>query len=503
MLNVSVRQIATGSTPLYFARGTMPRFLGVAIDGLICRENQEGADTTYTTIRRGSLVYDGPPEFFGGHTQNSITQFGVTGQLRYDPVVKHHDALVTNGLCYQFDSSVDVTTFDETRNFYTVNVEADSVYQVQNAQYRQNYNSGLGIWVYQSVIREDDGLIYKVLSESNQGELLSYSKSVLKITPTGHIWHDGRNTYMEINISGKTFDKYGSTVGESSELDYVPASICPQDLEEQICASPDVTNWTIANFSRIASCPDPFVQFPDYSSSLYEACENLSTIGINNIENIDFITSLKSGLAGYLPIPKKGAKVIDMIADAYLWYSYMVRPTISDAATFSNAAKFDMDYRVKHPKYTTHGSYTNYDEGYTTHATIYGTYEASNIFQAIGQKLDQLGFLPTPDRLWEIVPFSFVVDWFFPVGDILGRSNQEMRLLRNTYGVEGYVQTVKKTTVGEADPSTGWTGTMNRKYYHRTAQRKPNFSGPIPGCNASGITPSHIAQAGALIVSNH
>lgn len=30
-------------------------------------------------------------------------------------------------------------------------------------------------------------------------------------------------------------------------------------------------------------------------------------------------------------------------------------------------------------------------------------------------------FLPTPDNIWDFVPYSFVVDWFLPIGDVLER----------------------------------------------------------------------------------
>lgn len=59
---------------------------------------------------------------------------------------------------------------------------------------------------------------------------------------------------------------------------------------------------------------------------------------------------------------------------------------------------------------------------------------------------NQLGFVNPAVILWELVPFSFVIDWFIPVGNFLGQSTDFVGLnLQNAfttkYGIHNYRQT--------------------------------------------------------------
>lgn len=85
---------------------------------------------------------------------------------------------------------------------------------------------------------------------------------------------------------------------------------------------------------------------------------------------------------------------------------------------------FDIPYKeVIGPLYDVHGReyYLSYDFKLRAHATCvaYGHYGGSNPFAAM---LDNMGLYPDLSTIWNAIPFSFVVDYFIPIGKRLEAS---------------------------------------------------------------------------------
>lgn len=114
------------------------------------------------------------------------------------------------------------------------------------------------------------------------------------------------------------------------------------------------------------------------------------------------------------------------LADGWLQYKYGWKPLVDSIYGYQELLKDDWEVnrvinargtqRFDYSKVVSDGQggeheYFGYG-GYTTH------YRASVKRPALGE-LNALGALNPVSVAWEVIPYSFVVDWFVPVGDVL------------------------------------------------------------------------------------
>jgi hypothetical protein len=131
-----------------------------------------------------------------------------------------------------------------------------------------------------------------------------------------------------------------------------------------------------------------------------------------------------------------------------------------------------------------------------TMSYVYSTGEASQLVKTIGGYLDALGINLDPQILWDSIPFSFIVDWFFNVGAWLGSLKVE-NTPAITYITE-FGHSVKYQVTREAEFVIG-TGTHIA--YHSTwdkYRRHRSLPATTPGLHYSGPGLSQILLAGSL-----
>jgi hypothetical protein len=164
----------------------------------------------------------------------------------------------------------------------------------------------------------------------------------------------------------------------------------------------------------------------------------------------EFITQLLNSYA-YKRAPF--AKVAKAVAGAHLSWEFAIRPFVGDLNRMSNIFSRLMerikDYRdragipqTRHyseeedaPDFSDTGFYWNANQSISVtrpltpkierHATMRYSYSipymseiTSNILGVMGQ----LGISPTrPSIVWNAIPFSFLIDWFYNVGDLLDK----------------------------------------------------------------------------------
>lgn len=119
------------------------------------------------------------------------------------------------------------------------------------------------------------------------------------------------------------------------------------------------------------------------------------------------------------------------LANDWLVFQYGVKPLISDiegaaehlavgeSLSFDIIAKISADVP---PAVTTypHRSYMYADTTLVSHGKVSVTYKVRVVASAALQRdLSRLGFLNVESLIWELLPYSFVVDWFLPIGDYL------------------------------------------------------------------------------------
>lgn len=95
---------------------------------------------------------------------------------------------------------------------------------------------------------------------------------------------------------------------------------------------------------------------------------------------------------------------------------------------------------------------------------------------------------------WDLVPWSFVVDWFIPISDILD-SCENIARLESTYDLEYLIQTVSRN-----EQVTLLGHQFNIRVYDRyVTDRMPQFGFTVG--NASGLN-NHVIEASALIINS-
>lgn len=143
------------------------------------------------------------------------------------------------------------------------------------------------------------------------------------------------------------------------------------------------------------------------ASAFVDACDKLpSSTGINNIANVaDVISSFKS--------MSKGLTKVGSAADAWLAYRYSYSTTKSDIIALS---EFANRISALPSVIRSNGYYKDGDWEYRVSINVSSPYLTSLV--SFGEKW---GIALDAVNAWDLIPYSFIVDWFIPVSNLLER----------------------------------------------------------------------------------
>jgi hypothetical protein len=250
-----------------------------------------------------------------------------------------------------------------------------------------------------------------------------------------------------------------------------------------------------------------------------------SATEINNVENFsDFsltepVKSLLSLLKGAVDAYKHKnlREAIRIISDAYLLWKYVISPTISDAKELSAYFKgFEARENMLRPGATVQffgkpidSAVVDSSKGNvltrSSHATFDATYGHVTIvvkwymtpkgtwWSKLYQLMDDLGVELSLSNVWDLIPFSFMIDWFINIGDLL----EAPSALQN-YGLEFNHLFTLETVIYDIDKyDTDGFHTV-ATYYNRSIKRdiQPITVKPELG----HMTASRLAQGAAIIL---
>lgn len=227
-------------------------------------------------------------------------------------------------------------------------------------------------------------------------------------------YHDGKLMYRRYNTSDygfsekeaealgfQLFNQYvgigfealsgsGYSVSFSGSLTGVKLAVAPK-LSNQFVGPVDTLDADYVN-RRIDT---------GLASAFVDACDKLpSSTGINNIANVaDVISSFKS--------MSKGLTKVGSVADAWLSYRYSYSTTKSDIIALNEFAN-----RIAALPSTirSNGYYKDGDWEYRVSINVSSPYLASLV--SFGEKW---GLALDAVNAWDLIPYSFIVDWFIPV----------------------------------------------------------------------------------------
>jgi hypothetical protein len=239
---------------------------------------------------------------------------------------------------------------------------------------------------------------------------------------------------------------------------------------------------------------------------------------------VDSLKALKEGkLAKYIydsasDILKKGDKVA---AQAYLEYVYGWKPLVEDIyGTYlvlkryasgdepiiihGHGSQTQRSNSQKPIQTSTFKTLLNSDETYKGTCDLYACVDPQ---YAALRALNQLGLLNPAEILWDITPWSFVVDWVIPIGPVLTAfmapiglnfvsGTQAVRFTRNYSG--DYHSYVNSPLPVLTDRSLSYTA--NNEGYIRSVLA--NWPLPMPYVNLNPLTGDRWLKALALVIAN-
>lgn len=145
--------------------------------------------------------------------------------------------------------------------------------------------------------------------------------------------------------------------------------------------------------------------------------DNVPKMNDNNISNLLDITKFISDL-----VIHKKVEIPSSLSDAWLSYRYQYQTTKSDVeeAIAFMSRKRDLD-SIK--SFKCYGTSTITYKNVKIHCICSATVAEKHASQVkkVWNALITYGLAPDFYVIWDMVPYSFIVDWFLPIGDILSR----------------------------------------------------------------------------------
>lgn len=191
------------------------------------------------------------------------------------------------------------------------------------------------------------------------------------------------------------------------------------------------------------------------------------------------------------------------IASIWLSYRYGHRLYYKDCMELRKAAsninhQKPLKFRGRHTEiiHLFKGSTTRVEHNFTLYCDRFCSAD-----QDLESGLRSLDFWPSAENLWDLVPYSFVADWFINITDICKRYDMRQDILR--YPIRGAVLSVKCTTTSAVSHSQG-CGEASVTYYVRMPLTPAALSTTLLSLNLSlmtGLSLVHVADAFALAVS--
>jgi len=277
-------------------------------------------------------------------------------------------------------------------------------------------------------------------------------------------------------INMATPDSLGAFTKESTMYSYVaPTSIVsPSKMKADIIA------FIVAN-ANTGEDPNELLDYGEL------AMRATAKINDNPVNMVAFLRDIRK-IHELVPKLQNFWK-LKTLADNYLTVEYGILPTIDDLKSIYTALRGIKPYldrngfRVVTSAHTASSTRGNITFNLEQRIKVAVDEEDSGLL-AIVNELDSKGFLLTFENLWDLVPYSFVIDWVLDIGSFLERVDANLRHLR--LGIRYATLSWKRTADIQLVPTPDfpYSGTISQVQYHRWVQghcpAPPLFSDVIP-----------------------
>lgn len=249
----------------------------------------------------------------------------------------------------------------------------------------------------------------------------------------------------------------------------------------------------------------------DILGDLVRRCANdAQTIPVNSIELVMELRAITETLRAALNL-RKGKVDAKKIASAYLQYKYGLRLTAMDLKTVAKGitkrvtetrkgqsrSRAMSKFFPKAKEWVPASSNCVVEYYYKIH---YRTH--SDTFLDVLKTWMDSGLFPSLTNAWDLIPLSFVIDWFFRVESYLNAI--DANTYWSTHSITGVVYTTKSiysdvSWIFNTDPGFTLTGDMRFVFYDRRVSptvHTPTFFEPSPHVF------TNYAELSALIIAN-
>lgn len=229
----------------------------------------------------------------------------------------------------------------------------------------------------------------------------------------------------------------------------------------------------------------------EHMSALASSCRDIQFNSIELLTGLRDISRLKDIPKGFSPKD---------LANKYLWKKYGLDNFLADIKAIAGIQRASRTHLVKRVR--TSESYSN--KGYNWVRTQCLGAELPSLdanASKVGRfldKIEKLSLAPTSSRLWDLVPFSFAIDWILPVGDLL--ASMDGRAYISTLKPRVVVKSIKDTTpMDVVYPGYSFCGRTEFSYYRRFVSASlPPMEWVL---NPTDLDVSEVVTGGALIIS--
>lgn len=202
------------------------------------------------------------------------------------------------------------------------------------------------------------------------------------------------------------------------------------------------------------------------------------------------------------------------LSGGYLVYKYVIAPGIADAKNlkadgsrilslatinrFSNERRRGASSREDIPVCGTRATLSYF--------TTYHLRLKSNYFSQVWSALEKLGLEPTAGQMWDLIPFSFVADWFAPIGDSLRNIdaynslvlNRDLRCRIESFKVQWPVEELVISDLFDGNICSSGKP-IEYSWYDRRIHHSFGTIDPIATSDGNGLTTSQMTQGLALL----
>lgn len=333
------------------------------------------------------------------------------------------------------------------------------------------------------------------------GDLVGTSGSCWPWYPPGH--PDFYNPTEHWLINGQYYNASTDT-NPNLPLDwyyryYTPSRLSLENAIESACLHGNQIHW---------------------SSLCREACAQARCVDINSlayVRDLKHVFSLSKDMADIAGNMNDVKQIASSISSFFLSQHYGTRLTVHDTSSIAEALD-SLDPGSYFQKLSSNTSIATTVAGYQgTYRRFFSAYIQSidddilHVTDSVNDAVDQLknrilrvgyeaDLLPSLANLWDLVPYSFVIDWFLPIGDRLEQIEQRNYIA--TLPVKVVYQSDKLSWMRDDRHEMGGcaiTSSISFEYFTRTClDRFPTIE--MDTDNHPGSFTGHWFEATALIL---